>query len=501
MMDAVGPGTRLAGRYVLHDHIASGGMASVWRAQDEVLARAVAVKILRADLAANPEFLERFRREAVAAARLNHPSIINVFDTGADQDVVFIVMEFFSGRTLAALLAARGPLDPRQAVGIMQPVLEALAYAHGNGVIHRDVKPGNILVSVDRVKVADFGIAKAAETGADLTTTGKVLGTVHYLAPEQVQGSPLDARSDVYSAGAVLYEMVTGRPPFEAETAVATALLRLTTTPRAPRDIRPGIPRELEATVMRALARDPEERFPSAQAMAAALEQRAASGASRTATRPMRVVRRSEPPRTSVFRSWMLVPLIVILVAGALVAAGLALRVLQLGGPLGIQGAPKGGHESGTSSGATIRIVGAKDYDPLGDNAENSSEGGLAIDGQRGTAWTTSHYNSAAFGGLKAGLGLWLDFGSPVDLGQVTVESPIPGWKFELLPGGEPDQNASPLASKDGSTTFVVGSNGRALVDLQPSRVRGVMIWIVQLAPDGGRFAAAVAEVTAQTAS
>src|SRR5881397_395288 len=172
MMDAVGPGVRLAGRYVLQDHIAAGGMASVWRAHDDVLARTVAVKTLKPDLAADPEFRERFRREAVAAARLNHPAIISVFDTGTDGEVVFIVMEFFPGHTLAAILSERGPLDPASAVHLFVPVLDALTYAHGHGIVHRDVKPGNILVSDDRVKVTDFGIAKAVAGGRDLTTTG-----------------------------------------------------------------------------------------------------------------------------------------------------------------------------------------------------------------------------------------------------------------------------------------------------------------------------------------
>jgi serine/threonine-protein kinase len=230
-MEAVAPKGRLAGRYLLEELIASGGMAEVWRARDDVLARMVAVKILRSDLAEDAALSERFQREAVAAARLNHPNIISVFDTGNDGGVRYIVMEHFAGQSLQEIEAQRA-IGTDEAVSIMLPVLDALGFAHGHGVVHRDVKPGNILVGPsDRVKVTDFGIAKAAHAGADLTTTGALLGTVRYVSPEQVQGGPIDAAADLYSTGVVLYELLTGRPPFSAESDVATAMLRLTADP------------------------------------------------------------------------------------------------------------------------------------------------------------------------------------------------------------------------------------------------------------------------------
>ena len=274
-MEAVAPERRLAGRYVLEELIATGGMAEVWRARDDVLARMVAVKILRADLADDPSLSERFQREAVTAARLTHPHIISVFDTGIDDDTRYIVMEHFAGRSLREILEDRKALPTGESVAIMLPVLDALGFAHGNGLIHRDVKPGNILVENGRVKVTDFGIAKAAYAHGDLTTTGAMLGTVRYISPEQVEGGEIDSRSDLYSAGVVLYEMLTGRPPFAAQTDVATAMIRLTSDPLPPRAIRPGIPRGLESVVMRALARGPEDRFFSAEAMRAALERQA----------------------------------------------------------------------------------------------------------------------------------------------------------------------------------------------------------------------------------
>jgi eukaryotic-like serine/threonine-protein kinase len=493
MIDSIGPGSQVAGRYVIESHLATGGMATVWRARDTVLARIVAVKALRDHLASDPEFRERFRREAVAAARLNHPSIINVFDTGADSVCVFIVMEYFDGTTLAQLLQQEGALEPGHAVDVIMPVLEALAYSHAHGVIHRDVKPGNILVANDgRVKVTDFGIAKAALGASDLTTTGTVLGTAQYLSPEQVQGQPVDARSDLYSAGAVLYEMITGRPPFEAETPVATAMMRLTRDPVPPRDIRPGIPRQLEGAVVRALARDPRNRFASADAMHSALEVWG-NGTSLTPPEGIPVAAPEPVTRGTMFRSWMLVPILVFAVAAAVIAGGVALGRLELGGPLGVRAAPEA--SSAGSQGAGVAIVAAKDHDPFGDGSEHPEATALAVDGDPETAWATDHYSTAQFGQLKPGLGLWLDFGKETQVARVTVSSPITGWTFELLPGASPDEDVGPLASTAGRVEFTIGANGKATVEFTAQRTRGLMIWITALGSDGGRFAAAVSDV------
>ena len=248
-------------------------MAEVWEGEDQVLSRPVAVKVLKSHLAADGVFLERFRREAVTAARLGHPGIVATFDTGFDEGTAYIVMELVRGRNLREWLDTYGRLQPWQAVGVARQVADALSYAHQAGLVHRDVKPANILLVDDdsgglpawRIKVTDFGIAKAGmEAGADLTRTGMVLGTPKYLSPEQIRGSDPDARADLYSLGVVLYEMLVGAPPYVGETDVATALAHLgDKVPKPSASVR-GIPGGLDRIVVDLLAKSPERRIPSA---------------------------------------------------------------------------------------------------------------------------------------------------------------------------------------------------------------------------------------------
>ena len=215
------------GRYELHRRLGRGGMAEVYLARDQMLDRAVAVKVLFPALATDPGFVERFRREAQSAAGLNHPNIVGVYDWGEANGTYFIVMEYVEGGSLAELIQAQGRLDPDRSAEIASDIAAALGFAHRNGgVIHRDVKPGNVLLTTEgTVKVADFGIARAISDSSDqnLTKTGSVMGTATYFSPEQARGAGVDPRSDVYSLGCVIYEMVTGRPPFQGENAVAIA--------------------------------------------------------------------------------------------------------------------------------------------------------------------------------------------------------------------------------------------------------------------------------------
>src|SRR5829696_1524436 len=268
-------GQTLDGRYQLGSLLGVGGMARVYVATDRVLERQVAVKVLRSSDAQDPLFVERFQREAHAAARLSHPNIVAVFDSGSDADQPYLVMEYVPGQSLAQLLARQGRLAPRRAVELVIQVCGALAAAHAQGLVHRDVKPANVLVVDDgQVKVADFGIAKAAAT-ATLTGTGTVLGTAAYLSPEQAQGHPVDARSDLYSLGCVLYELLCGSPPFGSgadHAPVAIATRHVSEPPEPPSARNPQVAPALDQVVLTALAKDPAQRYQSAVELHHALE-------------------------------------------------------------------------------------------------------------------------------------------------------------------------------------------------------------------------------------
>jgi len=262
----------LAGRYLLEEQIARGGMGEVWRARDEVLNRPVAVKLLHDSLAGDAKAAERFRREAHTAAQISHPNMANVFDYIEQDGQPGIVMELVPGETLADRLAKKKRIPFREAVRITDDVLSALSAAHAAGIVHRDIKPANVLLTPSGdVKVTDFGIARSL-SDSSLTQTGTVMGTAHYSAPEQVRGESASPSSDIYSMGVVLYEMLTGERPYSGDTPIAVAMARLSEDPPRPKSRRPAIPDALDAVVMRALAREPADRFASAAEMRAALD-------------------------------------------------------------------------------------------------------------------------------------------------------------------------------------------------------------------------------------
>jgi tRNA A-37 threonylcarbamoyl transferase component Bud32 len=274
----------LSERYKVEATLGEGGMARVYRGTDQVLGRTVAIKVLADRYAADDKFLTRFRREAQAAAALSHPNVVAVFDTGDDGQDHYIVMELVDGDTLADVLKRQGTLDPDRAAAIGEDVATALHAAHDRGLVHRDVKPGNVMIDRDgRIKVMDFGIARAAAEDT-LTQTGTVLGTAAYLSPEQARGDPVDARSDIYSLGCVLFEAVAGRPPFTGDSPVSLAFRHVNEDPQPPSTYRAGVPPELEAVILRALAKDPERRYGSAAEMRDAL---AAARRGGTATVPI----------------------------------------------------------------------------------------------------------------------------------------------------------------------------------------------------------------------
>ncbi len=260
-------------RYEIHRRLARGGMAQVYLARDRSLDRPVAVKELVPEFAADPSFVERFRREAQAAANLSHPNIVGVYDWGAQDGTYFIVMEYIDGPSLSRVLRADGPLHPRRAAEIASEVAAGLGFAHSRGVVHRDVKPGNVLLTrTGQAKVTDFGIARALSSpDEDLTQAGSVMGTATYFSPEQAQGLPVDPRSDLYSLGVVLYELVTGRPPFAGETPLAIAYKHVQDDPPPPSTIISDLPEGLEAIIMKLLSKRADDRYASAEELRADL--------------------------------------------------------------------------------------------------------------------------------------------------------------------------------------------------------------------------------------
>ncbi len=283
--------TLFDGRYRIVRRLGSGGMATVYLAEDEVLGRRVAIKILSGRYANDEQFIERFRREAKSAAGLSHPNIVSIYDRGEAEGTYYIAMEHLDGRTLKQLVLARGPAPVKVAIEYARQILAALRFAHRNGIVHRDIKPHNVIVDAEgRAKVTDFGIARAG-AASQVTEAGSIVGTAQYLSPEQARGGAIDQRSDLYSVGIVLYEMLTGKVPFTGDTPVEIAMKHLSETPEPPSSKREEIPHELDLVVMRALAKDPDDRYQSAEEMDADLHR---------ISRGLGVSRRTEEAATAI---------------------------------------------------------------------------------------------------------------------------------------------------------------------------------------------------------
>lgn len=510
--EVIAPGAMIAARYRLVSRVAQGGMAEVWEAVDEVLTRPVAVKILLPHLAADKAFVTRFRREAIAAARLSDPHIVSIYDTCSEGEVEAIVMELVQGTTLRRFIDEHGPVHPRRAIDIAVQIAGALDHAHSNGLIHRDVKPGNILLSEDgRVLVTDFGIVKAAEATSDLTDTGQVIGTAKYLSPEQVQGLPLDARSDVYALGIVLYEMLCGRPPFAGDNATSTAVARLTSEPLRPRQVRAGLPRGLEDIVLRAMARHPDDRYASAADLRAVLanvdlsrvdpdddDTRLPDATAAAAHQQPGQWRPPAPPAPPRFaqteRAWLVPAALIVVVAITLAVVGALLGRTEVGRDFfgAVRGAAPGG-----ASGDPLPITGASSFDPQalgGSGREHDDELPFLVDPDPASAWTTERYETRDLGGLKEGVGVVLELEAARELQSLAVTSPTRDWAAEVYVAEQP---APELSGWGPPVATAGGIDGDARFELEGRRGRAVLLWITDLGDGsvGPRFSTAIANV------
>jgi serine/threonine-protein kinase len=449
-------GELVDGRYEIEDLVGTGGMSSVYRARDTVLERRVALKILHEHFSSDPEYGERFRREARAIARLNHPNIVTVIDRGDFRGRQFIVFELVPGDNLKDVVRRYGPLPVPEALALTHQIARGLSFAHEHGVVHRDVKPQNVLLDEGgTAKVTDFGIARSLEPGDGLTQTGTVLGTSDYVSPEQASGRRVDARSDQYSLGVLLYELLTGELPYSADNFMAVAMRHLQDPVPSVRQRRPDVPQRVDEVVARALAKRPEDRFPTMEAMMAALEaalaEKATDGEATGELPP--ISRPSRPARTRPRRIAPLWAALLVVAAGAL-ALGLILANRDDG--------------SGAAALGNVKLTAIADYDPLGDGSEHPGQVPLATDGDPSTYWTTETYRSF----MKPGVGIILDAGKEVEIEHLQIVSDEPGFTAEILAGNNSSTGFVPYSQEQeiGERTTLELAGGKSY--------RYYVIWI-----------------------
>jgi eukaryotic-like serine/threonine-protein kinase len=434
-------GTVLSGRYRLEAKLGSGGMSTVYLSRDETLDRPVAVKVMHREMSEQEDQLQRFRQEARAVAKLSHPNVVSVIDAGEDGGHPYIVFEYVKGETLKQRIGRVGALDTQEAIAYAIEVARGLGVAHGRNMVHRDIKPQNVLIDEEgRAKLTDFGISRQLEQ-AGVTATGRVLGTTDYVAPEQAMGHGVDPRSDVYSLGVVLYEMLVGQVPFHADSQVGVAMKHVNEELPDVQRRRPEASAAVALVVERATAKDPAERYQTVGEMIddleTALEVEAARAGSTTGEATS-VLEALPPPKRKLSKrarwSWAAI-------AALLLAAGAALLAVQLISS-GIGG---GGANEG--KGAPVALSSATDYDPQGDEEEVGSKVGLVADGDpTGTAWESEHYDSETFEGTKTGpnpgVGVYVTANSPATPARMIVQSPTPGWDAEVYaaPAGPPSE-------------------------------------------------------------
>lgn len=470
----------LAERYRLVRCLARGTTAEVWEAADLTLGRRVALKLLLPELAADDARAELFHQEAVSAARLAHPNVVETYDAGRDGDGAYLVTELVGGTSLREILAAEGALPPGRAVRIASQVAAALDHAHQQGILHGDIRPSNILVrDDDRVKVGDFAIARATER-LDRSPGGSTAAAA-YRAPEQLRGDAVDARADVYSLGAVLYEMLCGHPPVDPTATTVDEGATARTTLLGPRQIRAGIPRPLDGAILRALEAAPDDRFGSAAELQSALlsidfgPDDAVSMVVRDTT-PPEGVSRVRFHHTE--RNWMWPTAFIVIVAVTLGVVGLLFATTETGQRFLNLGPDSPDAQAADTEDLTITATRSFDPPP-GSGEEHDEELANLHDGDPATTWSTETYFSSRFGGLKQGVGVVVELDEVRSLDEVTLVSPTRGWGVEIYVAESP-RNAlpgwgQPVAAKstiDGTTTTLAlrGREGRA-----------VLVWIADL--------------------
>jgi eukaryotic-like serine/threonine-protein kinase len=467
----------IAGRYELERKVGSGGMSRVYRAHDRLLERTVALKMLHEHYSQDDEYVERFRREARAVAQLAHPNVVTVIDRGEHEGRQYIVFEYVDGENLKELVGREGALPPRQVIELGLQIASALASAHARGVVHRDVKPQNVILTDEgRPKVTDFGIARSSDVES-VTLTGTVMGTSEYIAPEQARGESVDVRSDVYSLGVILYELATGEVPYPGENPVSVAMRHLHEPVPSARAVNREIPARLDSTIRRAMAKDPEERFGSMDELIAELEtaMRGLGDGEQTIVLPAPARQRRGRRRAR-----RLVRVLALSLVALLLVAAAAVGAFALAG--WFESSDDG--NDGSVAGAPISAPALRAHDPFGDDMEHDDEADLATDSDRSTFWRTEQYVD----GLgKEGVGILLDAASRVAPARFLVMTDTPGFKAEIRAGMDGNGPFRPISSNQTvrrETTFSVDTEG----------ARYFVVWITELQP-GFEIAAHINEV------
>jgi serine/threonine-protein kinase len=506
-------GTLLGGRYRLDAQIGRGGMSTVYRAFDVVLERPVAIKLMHREIAADSDQLERFRREARAVAQLNHPNIVTVIDAGEDSagdgehsGSPYIVLEFVDGETLKELIRRDGPLEITNAIAYAIEIARALGAAHERQIVHRDVKPQNVLVGTEGgAKITDFGIARTL-TEEGLTMDGRVLGTTDYVSPEQALGQPVTGQSDLYSLGIVLYEMLTGQVPFRGESPVAVAMKHVREDVPDVQTLRPELSAATAAVLDRAVAKDLAGRYPDAASMARELEEVLAIETSRSgqATGEVTTVLRTLPGKAGRRLPWRMrhpvrwiasIALVAVIVAIALVvAAGRTHKGTGVGSDVVSHGLEP----------VQLSQTAAHSYNPFGTGPENRDQLQNLVDGDPNTTWSTETYYEGTLrkaGGV--GSGLYLDAAPGVAAKAIEIKTPTPGFAVQVYASNAIDLSrangdSTPLPARGwqgpvGASTYV---HGRERINLNGGapRYRYYLIWLSTLPP--GMQRATISDVT-----